>query len=489
MSRLSRGAVRFHVAAQIIAALVALAAANYLGFEYYLRADFSRSQKFALSTQTKRIFRELKSPLKITVFFSRTSISPVSALFGDVQNLLDEYVFSGRKRISVEFIDPVRDLTRAREAQAAHKFRADENVLVLEYDGRTSFLPVSEMADFDLSPLASGGKPELLAFKGEAALSSAILALVSPEKKRVYLVQGHGEPGPGPDSPITTFSEQVGRLNLSLQPLDLATLDHVPRDASAVIITGPQSDFSPREVQALETYWNDGGRLLVLLDPDARTPALDGFLAAAGLRPRGDRVLRLVGLGFATGILREVTADFSERSPITKRLAGLRIFLPGATQSIALEEKEGVILQSLISPLEEFWGEADHRVPPGGGVRYDDGRDAGQPLSVAASASRGGVEDDRLEIANAKLVVVGNSQFALDAALTRGPAGLDFLVSSVSWLVDRGNLAGAAPKVPRYFSVRIDDGQLALLALVSLVAMPLGAGLLAIFVWVRRRSG
>lgn len=485
----SRGKVRINVIVQLLAAAVALVAINIVGFEFDNRADFSRSQKFAISGQMKRLLRELKQPLEITVFFSRTTVSPVSALYGDVGSFLDELVFSGRPNVRVDFVDPVRDLSRAREVQAKYQFRADENILILDYAGRTAFLPVAEMADFDLSPMAGGGQPRVLAFKGEQAFAGALVGLVSPELRKVYFLQGHGEPPVEGASPIAAFRDYIARQNVRPAPLSLAGLDAVPPDAEAVFVIGPQADIPEREIGILDAYWQAEGKMLFLLDPPSPTPRLDSFLASVGLRPRDDRVLRTVRLGFATGILREVTAEFVPAHPVTRRLTGLTLFLPGATESIALEpqaDDNRLKLAPMLQPVEEFWGEADHMTDPSIGVRYDDGRDTGQPLYVAASAARGGTDDGRVQVESGKLIVVGNSEFVLDAALST--QGLDFLVSATHWLLDRGQLTGIAPKVNRYFPLNLSDRQLGDLTLFSLILLPTASALIALLVWMRRRS-
>ena len=152
MEKLSipRKTIRLNVALQVLAMLVLLIAVNYFSFNHYARADFSRSQKFVLSDQTKRVLRELKKPVRVTVFFSPTVRSPETGLFPDVQNLLKELIFSGRNKIEVEYVDPTRNLSRARELQEQYKFSVSENVLILDYDGRSKFVPVAEMADFDI---------------------------------------------------------------------------------------------------------------------------------------------------------------------------------------------------------------------------------------------------------------------------------------------------------------------------------------------------
>ena len=184
-----------------------------------MRARTFRGPKSSsFRTQTRRVLRELKKPVRVTVFFSPTVLSPETALFPDVQNLLKELIFSGRNKIEVEYVDPTRDLSRARELQEQYKFSVSENVLILDYDGRSKFVPVSEMADFDMSPVESGDPPRLLAFKGEQALTNGMIALISPERSKVYFLQGHGEPAIGERTPLSVFKDYVERQNVSVSP-------------------------------------------------------------------------------------------------------------------------------------------------------------------------------------------------------------------------------------------------------------------------------
>jgi gliding motility-associatede transport system auxiliary component len=491
MEKLSipRTAIRLNVALQGLAMLVLLFAVNYFSFHHYARADFSRSQKFVLSEQTKRVLRELKKPVRITVFFSPTVRSPETALFPDVQNLLKELIFSGRKKIEVEYVDPTRNLSRARELQDQYRFSASENVVILDYDGRSKFVPISEMADFDMGGVESGEAPRLLAFKGEQALTNGMIALISPERLKVYFLQGHGEPGIEKTTPLSVFKDYVERQNVSAAPLSLASLDAVPADCAALVIVSPQLDIEQREAMILEKYWKEKGRLLILLDPRAKTPRLADLLKQTGVIPLDNRVLRIVRLPFATGILREVTAEFLPKNAITKRMAGITILFPAATQSLAINaaqaQSAGVQIWPLIRASDEFWGESEYVTDEKKGVRYDEGKDAGQPVYLALAAARGGVKDERVEVESAKLIVVGSSEFALDAALNQ--QGLDFLLSSMNWLFDRGQLTGVMPKSVKHFSLNLTDAQLGSIALYTMVLMPGIAALATLVVWWRRR--
>jgi len=175
-----RTGIRIGIVIQSLSVLALFVFVNYLSFQHFYRGDFSRSQKFALAEQTKRVLRELKKPVTLTVIASPTFVSAASQILGDVKSLLAELQFSGRERVVVELVDPTRNLTRMRELQEKYKFNSADNLLILDYDGRTRLLPLADMADFDFRPVAQGGEPRLLAFRGEQAITGALIALVRP---------------------------------------------------------------------------------------------------------------------------------------------------------------------------------------------------------------------------------------------------------------------------------------------------------------------
>ena len=83
------------------------------------------------------------------------------------------------------------------------------------------------------------------------------------------------------------------------------------------------------------------------------------------------------------------------------------------------------------------------------------------------------------------MIAVGSSEFALDAALNQ--QGLDFLLSSMNWLLDRGQFTGVIPKTVKHFSLNLTDAQLRSISLYTMLVMPGVAALAGIVVWWRRR--
>src|SRR6266550_1418426 len=199
--KIRRVQIGFNVLAQIILILFLAAMVNSIAFKHYQRWDFSHDQKYALSDKTKRFLRTIKTKMRIVVFFS-----PSTPITVDVQNLLTEYQYAAKGKIDIEHIDPERNLSRAKELFDKYKVVSDESLLVIDYQGRNKTVKASEMADIDQSGMAFGEGPRVSAFKGEQAITSAMMDLVAGKKKTLGYVIGHKEPSLSESSsPITVL--------------------------------------------------------------------------------------------------------------------------------------------------------------------------------------------------------------------------------------------------------------------------------------------
>jgi ABC-type uncharacterized transport system involved in gliding motility auxiliary subunit len=481
-----RAGIRFGVAVQIVLAVILLGAANYAGFHYYLRGDWSPAQKYRLSEQTKSLLRNLPAPADIYVFFSPTTAAPGFEVYGDVVNLLKEYQSADRSRITVEYVDPMRNLARARELQSLYQFGPEENLVIVATGGRSKQIAAVDMAEYDYLPQVTGDPPRVTAFKGEQMLTSALLELTAPEERAVYFLQGHGEPAVGGDSPLSLLQEYIARQGVRVAPLNLSLAGTVPADAGAVIVAGPRYDLTPASLEALRAYWQKEGRVMVLLDPEAEAPLLRTFLSAAGITPRDDRVLRTVQLGFATGILRDVAGRFDPDNRVTRRLQGAEAMMPGGTCSLELDrDTPDTVILPMITAEDPFWGETEYVTDGEKGVVFTAETDHAPPLVLAAMAERGGVADEKVEVDSSRLVVAGNSAFVADGSITE--PNLDFVLGALHWMLDRGHLARVTPKAVRAFNLNLTDLETGRLALYTMVVIPAAALVAGAFVWWRRR--
>src|SRR5215831_1654592 len=348
-AKIGRVWISLSVVVQIVAILLLAVVVNAYAFKHYARWDFSRDQKYALSDKTKRFLDTLKDKMRITVFFSPTT--PITA---DVQNLLTEYQYAGKGKIDVEQIDPERNLSRAKELFDKYKVVTDESLLVLDYQGRNKTVKASEMADIDQSGMAFGEGPRVAAFKGEQAITSAMMDLVEGKKNALGYVVGHKEPPLSDNSTITILKTFIENENIKFQELNLFNLDAIPSELKTILIVGPQYDLSDREMKLLRNFWDKQGRILLLLDPSVKTPKLNAFLNELGVKVNDDRLMAFVRTGIEElALVRDVQARFLGDSPVTKRLADVRALFFGGTSSITLEQPRVQAANIRLQPLIE----------------------------------------------------------------------------------------------------------------------------------------
>src|SRR6266699_2447079 len=267
--KIGRIRIGLNVVVQIVLILFLAAMVNSLAFKHYKRWDFSRDQKYALSDKTKRFLDTLKGKMRITVFFS-----PGTPITADLQNLLTEYQYAGKGKIDIEQIDPERNLSRAKEMFDKYKVVSDESLLVIDYEGRNKTVKASEMAEIDQSGMAFGEGPRVSAFKGEQAITSAMMDVVQGKKNTLGYVLGHKEPPLSGNTNISVLKAFIENENIKFQELNLFDVGAIPAELKTILIIGPQYDLSDREMKLLRDFWDKQGRILLLLDPAAKTPKL-----------------------------------------------------------------------------------------------------------------------------------------------------------------------------------------------------------------------
>jgi ABC-2 type transport system permease protein len=484
--KIGRLQIGVNVLIQVVLVVFLAMMVNAIAFRHYKRWDFSRDQKYALSDKTKRFLDSMKGKMRITVFFAPNT--PISA---DVQNLLTEYQYAGHGKIDVENIDPERNLSRAKEIFEKYKVVSEESLLVLDYEGRNKTVKASEMAEIDQSGMAFGEGPRVAAFKGEQALTSAMIDLVEGKKNVLGYVVGHKEPPLNEQSPISVLKTFIENENIKFQELNFFDVGSIPGEIKALLIAGPQYDFSDREMKMLRDFWEKQGRILLLLDPAAKTPKLRAFLNELGVKVNEDRLMVFIRTGIQeVALTRDVQAHFLD-TPITKRLADARMLLLGGTSSVTLQPDRvraaSIRLEPLLQAETGYFAETDYTNQDQAKLQAD-AKNATTPLTIAASIEKGGSADERVNVNSSRMVVISNATFIQDNAVTQDQQALDFMSAAANWLLSREQLIGIAPKVPKPLTFSLGEDALRTVRLVILILMPLVPAIIGAAVWWQRRA-
>jgi ABC-2 type transport system permease protein len=488
-----------NVLVQVLLVILLAAMVNALAFRHYKRADFSRDQKYSLSDKTKRFLDTIKGKMRITVIFD-----PETPITGDVEGLLTEYQYAARGKIDVEHIDPKRSLSRAKEIFDKYKVVSDESLLVLDYEGRNKTVKASEMAEIDQSGMAFGEGPRIGAFKGEQAITSAMMDLVEGKKNILGYVTGHKEPAltipstpatfgqDQPGSPISILKTFIENENIKFQELNLSEVNEIPADVKTIMIAGPQYDFSDREMKMLRTFWEKQGRILWLIDPAGKTPKLNAFLNELGVKVNDDRLFGFVRTGIEEiAVTRDVQAQFLD-TPVTRRLARANGLFLGGTASLTLEQQRvgpaNIHLEPLVRAEKGYFTEKDYDTQDQAKLQADAAKSGNAPITIAVSIEKGGSADERVQMKSSRMIVVSNETFIQNDAIRQGQQTLDFVSASVNWLLSREQLIGIAPKIPQSLTFSLSEDSLSKMRWLLLVLVPLVPALIGTVVWWQRRA-
>ena len=497
----SRGGGRFSARARgpAVAAAVLLAAAlagmaNYLSARHYALLDWTRSGYYTPSAKTCQMLAGLTETVNVVAF-----LRPDHELAADVRNVLNRYARES-PRLKLEFVDPDRDLARAKELAMKYDL-SEANTIVFEASGRKRYVPARSLMEYDYSPLLAGLPKRAVSFRAEELFSTAILSVAESKPPVVYLLGGHGEREAEdyrPREGYSSVARLIRRDDVDMRALRLGGSPSIPDDCSALIVAGPRTPVPPAQVDAIRAYLHRNGRVLLLLDAGAR-PGLESLLADWGVRAGNEKVVdkavlgvrvsesRVVGLAL-TG--EELYVSRYGKHPITRRLRNVTtvFYLPRPIEPLALAEgsapdsadKPRVTVLAESSP--EGWGESDAEQKP---PRFDPGADRKGPVPIAVAVEKVPAAGIDVELKSARMVVVGDSTFVADDCLVAGNG--DFFMSALNWLLERESLMAVAPKPPQGLAVTVSRKQGLLLFVVACVAMPGLGVLLGLGVWIRRK--
>jgi len=242
----------------------------------------------------------------------------------------------------------------------------------------------------------------------------------------------------------------------------------------------------------LRDFWNKQGRILLLLDPSAKTPRLYGFLNELGVKVNDDRLMVFLRTGIQElALTRDVQAHFLSDSPITKRLANANALFFGGTSSLTLEPDRARAANLRIEPLIQaekgYFAEPDYNADDQAKLQADAKRNSNTPLTIGVAVEKGGSADERVQVNSSRLVAVSNATFVQDNAVTQDQQALDFISGSVNWLLSREQLIGIAPKIPKPLTFSLNEEALRNLRWIVLVFIPLIPAVIGTVIWWQRR--
>jgi ABC-type uncharacterized transport system involved in gliding motility auxiliary subunit len=232
-----------------------------------VRLDLTQNKLYTLSKGTQQVLRDLKEPVNLYFYFSRDAAAKQSPLMmpyaARVREFLEEVSARAGGKIHLQVIDP-------------QPFSDDED-RAAEF-GLQSLHPGGEALYFGLAGTNStDGRSAIPTFTAdreeflEYDVAKLVQELGTPKKPVIGLlssigVQGQFNPQTGQMGepwPIYTQLQQLFAVrNLT------ADLDHIDKDVDVLMLIHPK-DLAPKTLYAIDQFVMRGGRILLLVDPNA----------------------------------------------------------------------------------------------------------------------------------------------------------------------------------------------------------------------------
>jgi ABC-type uncharacterized transport system involved in gliding motility auxiliary subunit len=446
----------------IVLILGVIALVEAVSYRHNWRVDLTENKRHTLSPQTVKVLGDLKLPVKATAFFRPDQPGKRTA-----EDLLKQYATQSNGKFTWEVVD------------------ADRNPLQAKRYGVETYGTVV----LEAAPKEGQVKEEKVLDAEEEKLTNALIRVTRGGKRLVYFLKGHGEKDPAnrEKGGLSEVKAAIEKLNYEVKDLLLARETKLPDDAAIVVVAGPQKDLLPNEVDALAGYIARAGKVFFMVDP-FQASGLNALLEKYGLALGNDVIIDVNPQGRLLGAGPEVpvVGDYQSH-PITRDFRYATLFPVARTVTVREKPPEGVTAQALARTSSESWAETNQEEIRTGQVKPDPGEARG-PLTVAAVATVDAkdVSDER-KGAKARVVVVGDSDFASNAFVNLS-GNKDLFLNTLSWLAEEENLIAIRPKEPRNTPVFLTAAQGQVLFYVPVVLLPLAMVIGGIYAVVRKRA-
>ena len=452
----ARGALQ--AAVQVVLVLILVTTLQFLAGRHNVRFDLTPTQRFLLSPYARQTAESFTGEAMLYAFYDSQQVVNRRRML----DLLEQF-HSYAPGLDYELVDLDRSPGLSKK-----------------YDVNRYNTGVLELAD---------GRRLKIPSISEESITATLLRLTRTESRRVCFVIGHGEGSPGDSDRregLSGLAQAIEREGLTVATIqDLRA--QPPDDCTTVVIAAPRLELREGEADQFERYIREGGRALLLLDPQTPT-SFDALLArvgiAAGTNIIVDEQNRMLG---ADSFVPQVDRF---RQELFRNRLGASVILPVARTMRALTPGiDGIRVVSLAGTSDSTWARTETFEIPAQDVQFRPQIDQVGPVSVAVQAivSRGDAESP------GRVIAVGDSDFVRNRHLeTLG--NRDFALAIVGLLAEDPTLIGmrSEPDADPGRPLTLKAEQVRSIFWVAVVALPALsaiAGLLLAAVRRRQRGG
>lgn len=443
---------------------------NLIVGKFNISFDLTSDTKFSISDATKEILKNIDKDINIYALYNPDQSDLM------VEHILKQYK-SNSNKINIIYKDPYLYPT------FAEKYNTEENTvqngsIIIESSSKFKIINPNEFYSYDMSYTSQG---DVTSIEIEPKITNAIQYVISDNNPYIYFLTGHGE-----YQIPQSLENKLKQSNYEVSELNLLTLNSIPKDCTALIMTAPIKDYSNEETQKIKDYLLDGGRAVIFSNYTLEE------------QPNFNSIINLYGIEIDKSVIIEGNSSYSIPSDpsmilpellnheITNSILskGYGVLMP-LSQSVKETEvkKSSITVEPLLSTSNQAYSKSDVE---SASINKEENDQSG-PFYTALAAVDSNYTDDKQT--TSKIVVIGSSLMLIDEIdrLVLN-TNSEFIMNCLNWLNDSNSNTFIPSKSLMPEMLMINGRQASQIIFISCAVIPLTIFSVGFFIWLRRKN-
>ena len=456
----------------ILITLVLCFSLGYISVSFEKSMDITEEKINSLAPQTIQLLDSLKDNMQVVVFYKGVKGKQEKEQIKQSLRLIKKK----SAKIKERYYDVYISNKEAQEYlnELANK-KGEDTFIFVEYKGKKVLVE---------HPF------------NEEKMLSAMIKATRREGKTVYFLTGHGERDISSESGsgVSELKKALGRSSFNVKTWNFVQEGELPQDVSALVVAGPEHPFLEKELEWMENYLKQGGRLLVAIDPDKKHN-LKGLLKKFNVDYKSHYIMDQVAALVGQGKFSPIGVYFDKDHSVTKSFQqGAFSIFHVASDLKAVNDDSSFLVTELVKTNPNTVSIPDITQKKIKGERGSHTLalmvEKAEPVKEKEdSIEKKSKEKDEKKQKKSSMVlaVFGDSDFLSNDLINSRGMNRDLIMNTVSYLVDESDLVSIRPKRLKATQLILKSSDQMMMVLIAIV-LPILFFISSFVIWFRRRE-
>lgn len=277
--RMKIGALSLISTIIVIAAVIAVNYfVDYVADRYVLEIDMTSESEYEISEETAQLLQTLNEEITITVLCDETDYADNEDL-RRLPKVFQRYEQLSGGKVKVKYINAVANPSIFNSYNDLGDLSTQD--IIVESSKRYKSMSPQDLLEYTSSKSSTGSSENryVTGLRAEQRLTSAILYVTANKVPKAVYLTGHQEA-----TDLENMEDLLYSGNYEVDSLSLMQAGEIPSDVDMVIISQPKGDYTEDEIEILDEFMNNGGRMIVTYATNTPSlPNLDAYFEEWGV--------------------------------------------------------------------------------------------------------------------------------------------------------------------------------------------------------------